>query len=235
MGNSKGKKEMYIFSQGIEKEESIKPSLLEKSSMVNELQQARIELDESVEMHVKGEMSKEDFGDSRSDLSFEEEEIIEFERKDRCEKDESSKEEENDVEENKRTKEMSEEKQENSKEELDIIELRIEGAWGKSLALFLKTYQPFKELFYLCNSYGVVTLIEKLNALFAYSLLSLECLDNFPSIVPLNASISNVARLLLLFEGMDSRMNPFKEGVDDMTQRAQGSRAIARFSHRSHG
>ncbi|KAI5650118.1 hypothetical protein M9H77_36123 [Catharanthus roseus] len=76
---------MYISSQGIEKEESMKPSLLEKSSMVNELLQARIQIDESVKMHVEGEMSKEDFHNSMSEMSFEEEEIIEFERKDTVE------------------------------------------------------------------------------------------------------------------------------------------------------
>ncbi|KAI5648571.1 hypothetical protein M9H77_34576 [Catharanthus roseus] len=47
MGNSKGKQEMYISSQGIEKGESMKPSLLEKSSMHNELLQARIRIDEN--------------------------------------------------------------------------------------------------------------------------------------------------------------------------------------------
>ncbi|KAI5669021.1 hypothetical protein M9H77_18874 [Catharanthus roseus] len=110
-------------------EDSMKPSLLEKSSTVNELLQAIIEINGSVEMHVEGEMSKEDFGDSMSDMSFEEEESIEFEKRDRveekerlvekssflvfisslgekCEKDESSKEEENDLEGNERTKEM---------------------------------------------------------------------------------------------------------------------------------
>ncbi|KAI5671785.1 hypothetical protein M9H77_12149 [Catharanthus roseus] len=44
---------------------------------------------------------------------------------------------------------------------------------------------PFKELCYLLNSYGVATLVDKLNALFAYSLLSLECFANFPRIVEL--------------------------------------------------
>ncbi|KAI5657044.1 hypothetical protein M9H77_25837 [Catharanthus roseus] len=114
MGNSKGKQEMYISSQGIEKEESMKPSLLEKSSIVNELLQARIEINKSVEMHVEGEMSKEYFGDSMSDTR-----ALKKRRalSEKFEKDESSKEEENDLEENERTKEMSEEKRENSKEE----------------------------------------------------------------------------------------------------------------------
>ncbi|KAI5658081.1 hypothetical protein M9H77_26874 [Catharanthus roseus] len=76
---------MYISPQGIEKEESMKPLLLEKSLMVNELLQARIEIEESVEMYIEGEISREDFGDSTSDMSFEEEENIEFERKDRVE------------------------------------------------------------------------------------------------------------------------------------------------------
>ncbi|KAI5667993.1 hypothetical protein M9H77_17846 [Catharanthus roseus] len=85
MGNIKRKQEMYISSQGIKKEESMKPSLLGKSLMVEELLQARIEIDESVENHVEGEMSKELFGDSMSDMSFEKEKNIEFERKDRME------------------------------------------------------------------------------------------------------------------------------------------------------
>ncbi|KAI5652451.1 hypothetical protein M9H77_29638 [Catharanthus roseus] len=51
MGNSKGEQEIYILFQVIEKEESMKPSLLEKSSMGNELLQARIEIEESVEIH----------------------------------------------------------------------------------------------------------------------------------------------------------------------------------------
>ncbi|KAI5650457.1 hypothetical protein M9H77_36462 [Catharanthus roseus] len=86
MGNSKGKKEMYISSQGIKRGGFMKPSLLEKSSMVNKLLAARIEIDESVKMHVEREMSKEYFVDSMSDLSFEKEEIIELERKDRVKK-----------------------------------------------------------------------------------------------------------------------------------------------------
>ncbi|KAI5681835.1 hypothetical protein M9H77_03063 [Catharanthus roseus] len=45
---------------GIENEESMKLSLLEKYSMVNELLQARIEIEESVEIHVEEETSKED-------------------------------------------------------------------------------------------------------------------------------------------------------------------------------
>ncbi|KAI5681475.1 hypothetical protein M9H77_02703 [Catharanthus roseus] len=85
--------------------------------------------------------------------------------------------------------------------------------------------------------------VDKLNALFAYSLLSLECLGNFPSIVPFNASISNVARLLSLFEGKDSRTNPFKGGADGMIWKAQGivellqssvTRAMARRMEEEH-
>ncbi|KAI5665005.1 hypothetical protein M9H77_24328 [Catharanthus roseus] len=57
MGNSNGKQEIYISPQGIEKEESIRPSLLEKSSMDNELLHAKIEIDESVEVHVEEETS----------------------------------------------------------------------------------------------------------------------------------------------------------------------------------
>ncbi|KAI5664560.1 hypothetical protein M9H77_23883 [Catharanthus roseus] len=63
--------------------------------------------------------------------------------------------------------------------------------------------KPFKLLCYLWNSHGVATLVDKLSALFAYSLLSLEYLSNFPNTVPINASISNLARLLLLFERTD--------------------------------
>ncbi|KAI5664567.1 hypothetical protein M9H77_23890 [Catharanthus roseus] len=82
---------------------------------------------------------------------------------------------------------------------------------------------PFKELCYLWNSHGIATLVDKLSALFAYSLLSLVYLNNFPSIVPFNAFISNVARLLLLFERMDWKMNPFKGAVDGMTWKVQGT------------
>ncbi|KAI5676871.1 hypothetical protein M9H77_07821 [Catharanthus roseus] len=41
------------------------------------------------------------------------------------------------------------------------------------------------------------------------------------SIPPSVNIISNVARLLWLFEGKDSRMNPFKGGVDGMTWEGQ--------------
>ncbi|KAI5668830.1 hypothetical protein M9H77_18683 [Catharanthus roseus] len=80
---------------------------------------------------------------------------------------------------------------------------------GTSYARYLR---PFKELCYLWNSHGVATLVDKLSALFAYSLLCLEYLSNFPSIVPFNASISNVACLLLLFERTDWKTNPIKGG-----------------------
>ncbi|KAI5652908.1 hypothetical protein M9H77_30095 [Catharanthus roseus] len=84
--------------------------------------------------------------------------------------------------------------------------------------LLLKT-----DLYYLWHSYGIATLVDEHNALFAYSLLSLQCLGNFHSITPFNASISNVARHLWLFEGMYLRMNPFKRGEDSMTWDAQGT------------
>ncbi|KAI5681930.1 hypothetical protein M9H77_03158 [Catharanthus roseus] len=84
-------------------------------------------------------------------------------------------------------------------------------SYSGNLVLQIK---PFKELWIY---YGVETLVDKLDALFVYSLLSLECFGNIHSIVPLNASICNVARLLWLFEGLDSRKNPLKEEADGMT------------------
>ncbi|KAI5663894.1 hypothetical protein M9H77_23217 [Catharanthus roseus] len=77
MGNSKRKQEMYISSQGIEKEESMKLSLLEKSSMVNELLQARIEIDEVVEINIEKETSKEDPCNFMSEKHIERNEYIE--------------------------------------------------------------------------------------------------------------------------------------------------------------
>ncbi|KAI5653359.1 hypothetical protein M9H77_30546 [Catharanthus roseus] len=79
-------------------------------------------------------------------------------------------------------------------------------------------HEEQKELCYLWNSYGIGTLVNKLDALFSYSLQSLECFGNIHSTVPFNASISNVVRLLWLFEGLVSRTNPFKGGADDMTR-----------------
>ncbi|KAI5666661.1 hypothetical protein M9H77_16514 [Catharanthus roseus] len=95
------------FSQGIVKEESIKLSLLEKASMINELLQARIEISKSVELHVEGEMSKEYFGVFMSDMSFEEQESIEIERKDRVEEKERLLEKSKMSEENKRIQKKS--------------------------------------------------------------------------------------------------------------------------------
>ncbi|KAI5663965.1 hypothetical protein M9H77_23288 [Catharanthus roseus] len=71
------------------------------------------------------------------------------------------------------------------------------------------------------NFYGVETLVDKLDALFAYSVLSLECLGNFHSVVPFNASISNVACLLWLIEGIKLRTTPSKRGADGMIQDVQ--------------
>ncbi|KAI5664512.1 hypothetical protein M9H77_23835 [Catharanthus roseus] len=82
-------------------------------------------------------------------------------------------------------------------------------------------HRLFKEICYLWNSYGIETLVNKLDALFSYSLLRLERLGNFYGIVPYKASISNVACLLWLFEGMDLMMNPFKRRADGMTRDAQ--------------
>ncbi|KAI5667127.1 hypothetical protein M9H77_16980 [Catharanthus roseus] len=68
------------------KREKIKEaSRVEESSRGIKLPQAKIEIEESVEVHVEEEMSKEDFCDSMNDISFEEEESIEIERKDRVE------------------------------------------------------------------------------------------------------------------------------------------------------
>ncbi|KAI5667958.1 hypothetical protein M9H77_17811 [Catharanthus roseus] len=108
---------------------------------------------------------------------------------------------------------------------LDHLDLLLELEKDKTLNFFVDTFfsyhRPFKELCYLWNSYGIVTLVDKLNALFAFSLLSLKCLGNFPSIVPFNASISNVVPPLLLFEGIDSRTNPSKGGADGITRKVQ--------------
>ncbi|KAI5681617.1 hypothetical protein M9H77_02845 [Catharanthus roseus] len=78
-----------------------KASRIEESSRGIKLPQTKIEIEGSVEVHVEEEMSKEDFCE-------------------KCEKDECSKEKENDLEKNGRTKEMKEEKRENSKEELNV-------------------------------------------------------------------------------------------------------------------
>ncbi|KAI5682058.1 hypothetical protein M9H77_03286 [Catharanthus roseus] len=51
MRNSKGKQEMYISSQGIEKQESMKPSLMEKSSIFNSLSCATPRVDDN-DFHV---------------------------------------------------------------------------------------------------------------------------------------------------------------------------------------
>ncbi|KAI5672501.1 hypothetical protein M9H77_12865 [Catharanthus roseus] len=53
MGNSKGKQEMYISSQGIEKKESMKPSLLGKSSMVDELHKLEMKLTKVLKSMLK--------------------------------------------------------------------------------------------------------------------------------------------------------------------------------------
>ncbi|KAI5648569.1 hypothetical protein M9H77_34574 [Catharanthus roseus] len=71
--------------------------------------------------------------------------------------------------------------------------------------------RPFKEICYLWNSYG--TLVSKLDALLAYSLLSLECLGNFHSIVPFNTSISIIA--CLLADGMTRDVQKTVELLQD--------------------
>ncbi|KAI5672464.1 hypothetical protein M9H77_12828 [Catharanthus roseus] len=108
--------------------------------------------------------------------------------------------------------------------------INIENQSLVATLLYSLTFKEFldelnfkRELKFLQNSYGAATLVDRLNALLAYSLLSLKFLGKFHSIVPFNASISNVSQLLLLFEGMDSRTNPFKEGADGMTQDVQGT------------
>ncbi|KAI5663383.1 hypothetical protein M9H77_22706 [Catharanthus roseus] len=65
--------------------ETLEVLRVEESSRGITLPQAKIEIEGSVEVHVEKEMSKEDFCDSMSDMSFEEEESIEIERKDRVE------------------------------------------------------------------------------------------------------------------------------------------------------
>ncbi|KAI5667230.1 hypothetical protein M9H77_17083 [Catharanthus roseus] len=144
MGNSKRKQEIYISSQGIEKEESMKPALLEKSSMVNELLQARIEIDENVEIHVEEETSKKDPRNFVSEKHIERKEYIEIKEKERVEEKESLDEEscffdyisslfeerendkcvqekENALEKNERTKKMRVEDRRNMEKELGPI------------------------------------------------------------------------------------------------------------------
>ncbi|KAI5667910.1 hypothetical protein M9H77_17763 [Catharanthus roseus] len=60
-----------------------KASRDEESSRGIKLPQAKIEIEGSVEVHVEEEMSKEDFCEFMSDMSFEEKESIEIERKGR--------------------------------------------------------------------------------------------------------------------------------------------------------
>ncbi|KAI5681860.1 hypothetical protein M9H77_03088 [Catharanthus roseus] len=78
--------------------------------------------------------------------------------------------------------------------------------------------EPFKEVWHLWNSFGVEKMFDKLHALFSFSLLILESFGNVHNIASFNSSMSNVGRLLWLFEGMDSRMNPSKERGYGMTQ-----------------
>ncbi|KAI5667863.1 hypothetical protein M9H77_17716 [Catharanthus roseus] len=126
-----------------------------------------IEIDKSFERHIEGEKSKEEFGDSRSDLSLEEEESIEFERKDRVEEKEklvrSLKQMTvlkkkrvifRKIRENKRTKEMSEEKQENSKEELDRAKQELRGKTYLQLHQNNKLLSLTGEHFVFLNSLG---------------------------------------------------------------------------------
>ncbi|KAI5653976.1 hypothetical protein M9H77_31163 [Catharanthus roseus] len=77
-------------------------------------------------------------------------------------------------------------------------------------------------------------LVDKPNALFAYSLISLEYLGSFHSIVPFNTSMSNVVRFLLLFEAMDSRTNHFKGGAEGMTHDAQRIIELLRGAQQEH-
>ncbi|KAI5652383.1 hypothetical protein M9H77_29570 [Catharanthus roseus] len=114
------------------KEEQIKKaSRVEESLRGTKLPQTKIEIEGSVEVHIEEEMSKEGFCDSMSDMSFEEKERLVEKSSffisisslgEKCKKDKCSKEKENDLEKNERTKEMSEEKRENSKEELNVFE-----------------------------------------------------------------------------------------------------------------
>ncbi|KAI5653437.1 hypothetical protein M9H77_30624 [Catharanthus roseus] len=89
----------------------------------------------------------------------------------------------------------------------------------------------------------LLTLVDKHDALFAYPLLSLECLDDFHSIVPFNAPLSNIARVLWFLRRMDSRTNSFKGRADGMTRdtqetvellQGQVTRAMARRMEEEH-
>ncbi|KAI5682117.1 hypothetical protein M9H77_03345 [Catharanthus roseus] len=66
-------------------------------------------------------------------------------------------------------------------------------------------------------------LVDELDALLSYSLLSLECLGNVHDIDPFNASNSKIAHLLWLFEGIDSRTNLFIRGKNDLAWQVIGA------------
>ncbi|KAI5666587.1 hypothetical protein M9H77_16440 [Catharanthus roseus] len=92
------------------------------------------------------------------------------------------------------------------------------------------------ELCDLWNSYGVATLVNKLGALISYSLLTLECLGNFHSVMPFNALNSHVAHHLWLFGGIgenesfQKRGEWYDSGYQETIELLQGSvtRAMAR-------
>ncbi|KAI5667707.1 hypothetical protein M9H77_17560 [Catharanthus roseus] len=113
-----------------------------------------------------------------------------------------------------------------------VFELNLKNLAEKHLGYSIAFLE---DLYYIRNSYRVATLIGKLNDLLAYSLLSLECLGNFHSILPFNASISNVATSCgYLKEWIRGRILSRKGGWYDPGC-ARNRRAIARSHHKSHG
>ncbi|KAI5663240.1 hypothetical protein M9H77_22563 [Catharanthus roseus] len=162
-------------------------------------------------------MSKEYFCDSICVMSFEEiERLVEKSSffvsinslGEKCEKAECSKEKENDLQKNERTKEISEEKGENLKEDLNTLGLYVDNTFELSLGFpspcELKVSWNFKENF------------DWMRRSFAFTCqVLLEIVHIIP---PLVNTISNFARLLWLFEGTNSRTNLFKGEADGMTQ-----------------
>ncbi|KAI5676277.1 hypothetical protein M9H77_07227 [Catharanthus roseus] len=91
-------------AQGVEKVEPLTPSIVEGAPKVKELPYSILDIEESLETHVKKEISNED-SCNMNEKSIENEECIETKEKDRCKKDECEKEKEIDFEKSERTKE----------------------------------------------------------------------------------------------------------------------------------
>ncbi|KAI5653104.1 hypothetical protein M9H77_30291 [Catharanthus roseus] len=77
-------KQFFKPPQGLVKLETLKPSMVEESSKVNELPQATIEVEESVILHIKEEISNVEHCDLMRDKNIEKE-SIEIKDKERLE------------------------------------------------------------------------------------------------------------------------------------------------------